>query len=150
MKNLEKNIREFCLCLFIPIDFSTCRKILQHGANGFTSLRKKVVLQIFIAIKKPSSLAGFDPRTLGPVANTITRRPRRATVADSRLAGQEILRHYKTGMLIRTYPSLHDREHIPNPVSPVHTFITSFSNFNIIILVAYWSAKLALPLTVSC
>jgi hypothetical protein len=42
----------------------TCRKILRHGADGFTSLPKEVVLRIFIALKYPSSSAGFEPVNL--------------------------------------------------------------------------------------
>jgi hypothetical protein len=43
----------------------TCRKILRHGASGFTSQPKEGVLQIFIALKKSIASAGFDPATLG-------------------------------------------------------------------------------------
>jgi hypothetical protein len=31
--------------------YLTCRKILRHGANGFTSPPKEDVLRIFIAVK---------------------------------------------------------------------------------------------------
>jgi hypothetical protein len=44
--------------------FLTCRKIL-HGADGFTSPPKEGVLRIFIALKNPSLLAGFEPAKLG-------------------------------------------------------------------------------------
>jgi hypothetical protein len=43
----------------------TCRKILLNGANGFTSSQKEVVLRIFIALKNPSSSAGFEPANSG-------------------------------------------------------------------------------------
>jgi hypothetical protein len=43
----------------------TCHKILQHGADGFTSPPKDVVLQIFIPLKNPSSTAGFEPVNFG-------------------------------------------------------------------------------------
>jgi hypothetical protein len=34
-----------------------CREILRHGSDGFTSTPKEVMLQIFIALKNPSSSA---------------------------------------------------------------------------------------------
>jgi hypothetical protein len=57
----------------------TCRKILRHGADGFTSPPKEGVLRIFTAFKNPSTRPGLIPRTLGPVASTITTRPPRTT-----------------------------------------------------------------------
>jgi hypothetical protein len=42
----------------------TCRKILRHGAGGFTSRPKEVMLQIFIALKILSLSAGFEPANL--------------------------------------------------------------------------------------
>jgi hypothetical protein len=50
----------------------TCRKILQHGPSGFTSHPKEGVLQIFIALKKPSPRPGLNVRLLGPVASILT------------------------------------------------------------------------------
>jgi hypothetical protein len=44
--------------------FLTCRKIIRHGADGFTSTPKEVVLRIFIAFNNPSSSAGFEPANL--------------------------------------------------------------------------------------
>jgi hypothetical protein len=44
----------------------TCRKILRHGGDGFTSLPKECVLRIFIALKNTSPTAGFEPSNLGP------------------------------------------------------------------------------------
>jgi hypothetical protein len=41
-------------------DFLTCHKILRHGAGGFTSRPKEVVLRIFIAFKSPSLSAGLE------------------------------------------------------------------------------------------
>jgi hypothetical protein len=35
------------------------------GSDGFTSLPKEIVLMIFIALKNPSSSAGFEPAILG-------------------------------------------------------------------------------------
>jgi hypothetical protein len=54
----------------------TC-KILLHGASGFTSPPKEGVLQIFIALKSPSPPPGLNPRTLGPMASTLTITPPR-------------------------------------------------------------------------
>jgi hypothetical protein len=50
---------------FIPQGLLTCRKILQHWTDDFTSSPKKFVLRIFIALKNPSSSAGFEPMNLG-------------------------------------------------------------------------------------
>jgi hypothetical protein len=53
----------------------TYRKILRHGAGGFTSPSKEFALRIFIALKNPSPWSGFNPRTLGPIAITLTITP---------------------------------------------------------------------------
>jgi hypothetical protein len=50
---------------------------LRHGTDGFTSPPKEVVLRIFITLKNPRP--GLNPRTLGPVASTLTTSPPRAT-----------------------------------------------------------------------
>jgi hypothetical protein len=50
---------------------------LQHGTDGFTSPPKEVVLRIFITLKNPSTSAGIEPATLGPVASTLTTSPPR-------------------------------------------------------------------------
>jgi hypothetical protein len=42
-----------------------CRKILQHGADGFTDPPKEGVLWIFIALKNPSPSARFQHMNLG-------------------------------------------------------------------------------------
>jgi hypothetical protein len=54
---------ECCLSVSPPYlkSYLTCRKILQHGADGFTSRPKKVMLRIFIALKNTSLSAGFEP-----------------------------------------------------------------------------------------
>jgi hypothetical protein len=44
--------------------FLTCRKILRHGADGFTSPPKEVVLRIFIILKNSSSSHGFEHENL--------------------------------------------------------------------------------------
>jgi hypothetical protein len=51
--------------IFVPAGILTCRKILGHGTDGFTSHPKEVVLRIFIATKTPSSSAGFETANLG-------------------------------------------------------------------------------------
>jgi hypothetical protein len=53
---------EFCLSQLK--ESLTCRKILRHAADGFTSSPKEVVLRIFIALKNPSLSAGFEPASL--------------------------------------------------------------------------------------
>jgi hypothetical protein len=57
--------------------FFTCRKILWHGADGFTFLLKEGVLRMFISLKNPSHRLGLNPRTLGPMARTLTITPPR-------------------------------------------------------------------------
>jgi hypothetical protein len=37
-----------------------CRKILRHGADGFTSHPKEGVLRVFIAFKNPSPSTGLE------------------------------------------------------------------------------------------
>jgi hypothetical protein len=49
---------------------------LRHGTDGFTSPPKEVVLRIFITLIPRS---GSNPRTLGPVASTLTTSPPRST-----------------------------------------------------------------------
>jgi hypothetical protein len=41
----------------------TCRKILRHGASGFTSIRRNMRCR-FLSPLKPIALAGFQPATL--------------------------------------------------------------------------------------
>jgi hypothetical protein len=43
----------------------TCRKILRHGADGFTSPPKEGVLRIFITLKNASPSAELEPANLG-------------------------------------------------------------------------------------
>jgi hypothetical protein len=45
---------------------------LLRGTDGFNSPPKEVVLRIVITLKNPSTLAGIEPATLGPVASTLT------------------------------------------------------------------------------
>jgi hypothetical protein len=59
--------------------YLTCRKILRHGASGFTSHPKEGVLRIFIALKNPPSWPGLSPRPFDRVASTLTTTPPRVT-----------------------------------------------------------------------
>jgi hypothetical protein len=52
--------------------FFTFRKVLRHGADVCISPPKESVLRIFVALKNPSPLPGLKPRTLGPMATTLT------------------------------------------------------------------------------
>jgi hypothetical protein len=48
-------------CLFHTSNgFLTCREILRHAADGFTSPPKGGLLRIFIALKNPWPSAGFE------------------------------------------------------------------------------------------
>jgi hypothetical protein len=57
--------------------FLAYRKILRHGADGFTSPLKEGVLRIFIALKNPSPRPGLGLRTLRLIARTLTITPPR-------------------------------------------------------------------------
>jgi hypothetical protein len=50
---------------------------LRHGTDGFTSPPKEDVLLITLKIHRPR--LGLNPRTLGPVASTLTTTPPRVT-----------------------------------------------------------------------
>jgi hypothetical protein len=52
---------------------------LWHGTDGFTSPPKKRRVADFITLKIHRPRLGLNPRTLGPVASTLTTRPLRAT-----------------------------------------------------------------------
>jgi hypothetical protein len=58
---------EFCLSVsIIPKGYLTYRKNKRHGAHGFTSPLKEVVLRIFITLKNSLLSAGVEPANLGP------------------------------------------------------------------------------------
>jgi hypothetical protein len=80
-RDVAKDMNCFLLSIFNQLSewFLTCIKIL-HGDSCFTSPLKKDVLQIFIAIKNSSPWPGFNLRTLGPVACTLTITPPRRLV----------------------------------------------------------------------
>jgi hypothetical protein len=63
----RKMSAEFCLSVSVSYlkGSLTCHKILQHGADGFISPPKEVMLWIFIALKNPSLAAGFEHTNLG-------------------------------------------------------------------------------------
>ena len=48
---------------------------LRHGTNGFTSLPREGVLRIFLALKNPTTSAGFEPANLGTKGQHATSRP---------------------------------------------------------------------------
>jgi hypothetical protein len=50
-----------------------CRKILRHGADGYTSPPKEGVLRILLPLKIHRPWPGLNPRTFGPVAITLRR-----------------------------------------------------------------------------
>jgi hypothetical protein len=58
---------EFCLSVSLSyLEGSlTCRKILRHGADAFTSHPKKIVPRTSFALKNPSFSAGFEPANFG-------------------------------------------------------------------------------------
>jgi hypothetical protein len=66
-RNWARKVPEFCLSVSLLYlkRFLTCLKILRHGADGFTSPLKRVVLRIFIALENPLLSAGFEPASLG-------------------------------------------------------------------------------------
>jgi hypothetical protein len=64
-------LRDFWITLYFEASL-TCRKILRHGADGFTSPTKKVVLQILSPLKIYRPQPGLNPRILGWIESTIT------------------------------------------------------------------------------
>jgi hypothetical protein len=63
----RKIVTEFCLSVSLSYLKGSLafRKILRHEADDFASPPKEVVLQIFIVLKSPSLLAGFEPGNFG-------------------------------------------------------------------------------------
>jgi hypothetical protein len=59
-------------------EFLTC----QHGANSFTSSPKLGLLRIFIILKSPLPLAGFDPTNLGSSGKHANHYPTEMTHVD--------------------------------------------------------------------
>jgi hypothetical protein len=60
---MSGNLAAKYLC-YSPQGSLKWRKILRHGAHGFASTPKEVVLRIFIALKNSSSSTGFDHANL--------------------------------------------------------------------------------------
>jgi hypothetical protein len=56
----------------------TCRKILRHGTDRCTSPPKEGVLRVFIVLKNPNVLAGFELANLESNGEHATTRPPRA------------------------------------------------------------------------
>jgi hypothetical protein len=52
----------------------TCRKTSRYEIDGFTFPLKEAVLQIFIALKSPSTLVGIEPTNLGSSFKHVTAR----------------------------------------------------------------------------
>jgi hypothetical protein len=50
----------------------TCRKILRHGADGFIPLRRKACCGFLSPLKMHRRRPSLNPRTLGPMASTLT------------------------------------------------------------------------------
>jgi hypothetical protein len=48
---------------------------LRHGTDGFTSPLKEGVLKIFLPLKNPTALAGFEPMNLDTKGQHATPRP---------------------------------------------------------------------------
>jgi hypothetical protein len=71
---------DFGLRGIIPVHtskgFFTCRKILRHGASGFTS-PKAAVLRIFIPLINLQTRSCFNPGPLSPVASTLNITPQK-------------------------------------------------------------------------
>jgi hypothetical protein len=57
----------------------SCRKILRHGTDGFTSPPKEVVLRILSPLEIHRPRPGLNLRTLGPMVSTVITRPPRTT-----------------------------------------------------------------------
>jgi hypothetical protein len=65
--------------LFHACKFLSHAVNLRHGTDGFTSPPKERRAADFITLKIHRPWPGLNPRTLGPVASTLTTRPPRAT-----------------------------------------------------------------------
>jgi hypothetical protein len=65
--------------IFVHTSKCLTSKILRHGADDFTSPPMEGELRNCIALKNQPSWLGFNLRSLGPVAITLTTRPPRLT-----------------------------------------------------------------------
>jgi hypothetical protein len=73
-------VAEFCLRASVHARRVLLHAVnLRHGTDGFTSPPKEGVLRILSPLKIHHPRPGLNPRTLGPVAGTLTTRPPRAT-----------------------------------------------------------------------
>jgi hypothetical protein len=75
--NYEFGLTKYLCSYFQKI--LTCLKILRHGADGFTFPPKEVVLRILLPLEMCRPRAGLNPRTLGPIASTLSNTPTRMT-----------------------------------------------------------------------
>jgi hypothetical protein len=67
-RNLEQeitNLAERSIFVHSSKDFLTCRKILRHGADGFTSPSKEGMLRILSPPENPSTSTGIKPANIG-------------------------------------------------------------------------------------
>jgi hypothetical protein len=115
--NLKRIGRKFCLrciCFILLRVFLTCREILRHGTAGFISRQMEVVLPFFIALKILCTLPGLNPRTLFPMANTITTRPPRTTCYPA-----------ATGGLSSEGKVLHEADNSPPASAVLHSNVLS-------------------------
>jgi hypothetical protein len=65
MRNVLEFSQRNISVVFRTQRYLTCLKILRHGADGLTYPPKEGVPRIFIALKNPSSSAGYEPTNLG-------------------------------------------------------------------------------------
>jgi hypothetical protein len=82
----------------------TRRKILWHGTGGFTSTRRKSYYGVLLLLQTYRSRRGLNPRTLGPVASTITITPPRTTVSHVTLNPHTRMRRLWRALLWTHFP----------------------------------------------
>jgi hypothetical protein len=107
---LARNGGEFCQrsIFHIPCSYLTCRKILRHGAGGFTFLSNEVVLRIFEALKYLTSSAGFAPANFG---SSVKHDNHQTTEADNeacKLSKNTVIKYGQANPLESPFP------HLPN------------------------------------
>jgi hypothetical protein len=72
---MDEGVRILRISSWDTSTVSTRRKILRHGAPGFTFNPKEFVLRGFIVLRNPSLRPGLSPRLLDTVARTLTTTP---------------------------------------------------------------------------
>jgi hypothetical protein len=78
-----------------------CRKILRHGTDGFTSLRRKSCCGFLSPLKIHRPRPSLNPRTLGPMTSTIIIKPPRATLLNFSLVSLFNTKNNNTMVAIR-------------------------------------------------